>query len=124
LKEKKFDIPGREEEEKQQQQNKNKKQNKKEEILIDSLLGRGTQVTTRKESWHGAVTLSPSAVATVATVAGTTLDQCAKDLQSTEPPQVLQLSRTLRGRGRGECRQQRIQRCSSISSSSSSSMDH
>jgi hypothetical protein len=109
LKENKFDIPGREEEEeeeeeeKQQQQKKNK--NKKEEILIDSLLGRGTQVTTRKESWHGAVTLSPSAVA-VATVAGTTLDQCAKDLQSTEPPRVLQLSRTLRGRGRGECRQQ------------------
>ncbi|CAM6041391.1 unnamed protein product, partial [Sphagnum compactum] len=27
-----------------------------EEILIDSLLGRGTQVTTRKESWHGAAT--------------------------------------------------------------------
>jgi hypothetical protein len=107
LKENKFDIPGREEEEKQQQQkkNKNKNKNKKEEILIDSLLGRGTQVTTRKESWHGAVTLSPSAVA-VATVAGTTLDQCAKDLQSTEPPRVLQLSRTLRGRGRGECRQQ------------------
>ncbi len=107
MKENKFDIPGREEEEKQQQQkkNKNKNKNKKEEILIDSLLGRGTQVTTRKESWHGAVTLSPSAVA-VATVAGTTLDQCAKDLQSTEPPRVLQLSRTLRGRGRGECRQQ------------------
>jgi len=73
--------------------------------LIDSLLGRGTQVTTRKESWHGAATVSPSAVAT-ATVAGTTLDQCAKDLQSTGPPRVLQLSTTLRGRGRGECRQQ------------------
>jgi NAD(P)H-hydrate repair Nnr-like enzyme with NAD(P)H-hydrate epimerase domain len=99
LKEKKFDIPGREEEEKQQQQK------KKEEILIDSLLGRGTQVTTRKESWHGVATVSSSAVA-VATVAGTTLDQCAKDLQSTGPPRVLQLSRTLRGRGRGECRQQ------------------
>jgi hypothetical protein len=113
LKEKKFHIPGREEEEKQQQQQqqqqqkkkkkKKQKQKNKEEILIDSLLGRGTQVTTRKESWHGAATLSPSAVATVA---GTTLDQCAKDLQSTGPPRVLQLSRTLRGRGRGECRQQ------------------